>query len=82
MTANHWLPLAGVDNVYYLASPIAKSGERQSFPLFETLTIKTDVTTLSAYQNKTVKITAYAIQSTGTGLDTPANAWTTSGFGN
>ncbi len=72
MTANGWTLVAGTTNVY-AHKDIAEAGD--DVVVFETVKVKGDIDneTLAAYAEKTVKVTAYAIQADG--FATAAAAW-------
>lgn len=63
--ANRWYSLAGVPGVYYREHEYAAA--KTDYVVFEDFTIlgTVDNDTLAAYENKTVKVTAYAIQKDG-----------------
>lgn len=72
-----WTKLTGVDgveNVYYRAYD--KTSSDKDFVVFNSFTVKNDVSedTLKDYQTASITITAYAIQK-DTNLDTAAEAW-------
>ena len=75
ITTNGWTALTGVDNVYYKV--VEASTSAQDLVVFENFKIKTDAA-VADYANKTIKITAYAIQHD---TMTDANAaWTAGNF--
>lgn len=76
---NGWAALNGVANVYY--KDVAASDAVTNLVVFEKFTMAdtVDATALSALNNQTIVVTAYAIQKDGTG--TAADAWTKAGFG-
>lgn len=78
ITANGWTKLTDVDNVYY--KTYTKNANQVDLVVFEEFNIKGDVTNtaLDAYQGKTIKVTAYAIQKAGF-ADAKA-AWTAGKF--
>lgn len=72
-----WMELTGVDgvkNVYYRAYD--KTSPDKNFVVFDSFTVKNDVSedSLKSYQTASITITAYAIQK-DTNLDTAAEAW-------
>lgn len=73
ITEKEWTPLAGETGVYY--KEYTTSQTVQNFVVFDNFKIKGNITNdeLKAYNNKTVTVTAYAIQKDG--FDTPAAAW-------
>lgn len=65
--AVHWLPLEGVDDVYYYYEPVDVSGvTTEGFtalePVFETFTVKTDAVVDRVTTNDSIIIDAYAVQ--------------------
>ncbi len=77
MAANGWSAVGGVEDVYAYEA-IAEGGE--DLEVFETFTVKGDVdeTGLAPYADKTIVITAYAVQADG--FETAASAWTAANF--
>lgn len=73
ITEKEWTPLAGETGVYY--KEYTTSQTVQNFVVFDNFKIKGNITNdeLKAYNNKTVTVTAYAIQRDG--FATPADAW-------
>ena len=74
MEENGWLPVAGKTNVYAY-NAVASAGD--SVNVFAYFKIKGDVNNenLAAYANKTIKVTAYAVQAAG--FADAATAWNT-----
>lgn len=74
IAANGWTALEDVAGVYY--KEYTKQDTEKDMVVFEEFTIRDDVnnTTLADYNNKTVKVTAYAIQKAGFETDA-AKAW-------
>lgn len=70
ITKHGWASLTGVENVYY--KQYSGNGVEQDYIVFDGFTVKDDVD-LSAYANKTIVITAYAVQLDG--FDNVADAW-------
>ena len=70
MTAKGWTLVAGTTNIY-ACKEVVNAGD--DITVFETFKIKGDVTDLSSYEGKTVKVTAYAVQADG--FETAAAAW-------
>ena len=72
--ANGWTALDGQSGVYY--KQVNKNDTVQDFVVFKTFTVDADVinTILAAYEDKTIEVVAYAIQSEG--VATAAAAWT------
>ncbi len=77
MTANGWSAVSGVEGVYAYEA-IAEGGE--DIKVFESFSVKGDVdeTALAMFADKTIAITAYAVQAEG--FDTAAEAWTAANF--
>lgn len=73
ITANGWTPLDGVGGVYYKVSN--KADTDRELEVFATVKIDGNVNnaTLATYENKTVNVTAYAIQKDG--FTTAIAAW-------
>lgn len=77
-----WTKLTGVDgveNVYYRAYD--KTSPDKNFVVFDSFTVKNDVSedTLKGYQTASITITAYAIQRDAN-LSTAADAWRAGNF--
>ncbi len=72
--AADWTLVSGEANVYAYKSTVSKSADVKVFDNFK---IKGDVdnTALAAYAEKTIVVTAYAVQADG--FNTAAEAWTT-----
>lgn len=72
LTENGWTLVAGTTNIY-AHKDIASAGD--DVVVFETFKIKGDVKNdaLAAYDGKTIKVVAYAVQADG--FDTAAKAW-------
>ena len=70
MTAKGWTLVSGTTNIYAYKE-VVDAGD--NITVFETFKIKGDVTDLSSYEGKTVKVTAYAVQAGG--FETAAAAW-------
>lgn len=82
LTANGWIELAGVENVWYHAKVDARDVDADvDVEVFENFNVRNDAT-VSTYTGKTIVVTAYAIQADG--FDTAEKAWTaaSSEFGN
>lgn len=62
---NGWTALDGVENVYY--KNYVKNAADVTLKVFDTFTIKTEVenATLATYVDKTIVVTAYAVQADG-----------------
>lgn len=77
ITENDWTALDGHSGVYYKSVPANTGDTAVDYPVFAGFTVDGDVngTTLANYNNKTVKVTAYAVQADG--FDTASAAWTT-----
>ncbi len=77
MTANGWSAVSDAENVYAYKKTVS-AGE--DIELFKTFTIKGDATgdALAAYENKTIVVTAYAIQADG--FETSEEAWAAGNF--
>ena len=73
ITTNGWTALDGQTGVYY--KEYTASPDVQNFVVFDNFKIKGNITNdkLADYNNKTVTVTAYAIQRDG--FDDPAGAW-------
>lgn len=76
LAANGWTLIAGTTNIYGREST---AGADANVPVFGSFTIKGDVTgeDLAAYADKSITITAYAIQADG--FATAAAAWAAAG---
>lgn len=74
LTANGWTALSGVDNVYYYNTIVdARTADNHiDLKVFENFKILPDAN-VAVYANKTITVTAYAIQADG--FDTAAAAW-------
>ncbi len=79
LTANGWTAVSGAENVYTRAKFTANTQDKH-VKVFESFKIKGEVTgeTLDTYEDKSIKVTAYAVQADG--FDTAAEAWTASNF--
>ncbi len=77
MTTNGWTLVGGTTNIYARATA-NKAGD--NVVVFENFEIKGDVSneTLASYANKTIVVTAYAIQADG--FATAEAAWTAAGL--
>ena len=75
ITGNGWLPLTDEQGVYYQKVAANTSDEDIDYPVFDGFTVSGDLTNdgLAAFNNKTVTVTAYAIQADG--FDEAADAW-------
>lgn len=69
--AKGWTELDGVAGVYYKANVDARAAQ-VDLPVFENFTIKSDAN-VAAYDGKTIKIKAYAVQAEAS--DNAAGAW-------
>lgn len=78
--ANDWTALEGVNNVYYKSVSATDAKNGVDLDVFNGFAIQDDVTNteLAAYNNKTITITAYAVQQDG--FETAAAAWTAAKF--
>lgn len=56
-----WKPIAEGSNIYYNETPVESKATVQDVTVFETFKVKSDAD-VAAYDGKTVKITAYAVQ--------------------
>ena len=68
LTANGWVALEGHNGVYYFSNEGANkvtATEQVDIKVFEKFTVKSDVSDLSGYSEKTIVITAYAVQAAG-----------------
>ena len=76
ITDNGWTALDGVTGVYYQKVGANNSGSAVDYKVFQGFTVDGSVngTTLDNYNNKTVKVTAYAVQADG--FTTASAAWT------
>ena len=72
IAANGWTALDGVADVYYKPVNANANDTAVDYPVFGTFTL-TDTANVSAYEDATIKVTAYAIQKDG--FTTPAAAW-------
>ncbi len=77
MTTNGWNAVDGTENVYAYKE-VANASD--NITVFENFKVKGDITNdaLVAYAEKTVVVTAYAIQADG--FNTAAEAWTAANF--
>ena len=77
MATNGWTAVDGAENVYAYKE-VANAGD--NLTVFESFNVKGDVTNneLAAYAEKTVVVTAYAIQADG--FNDAATAWTAADF--
>ena len=71
---NGWIRM-GDSNVYYKEAPVAAG---TTVDVFASFAIANDVANLSSYADKTITITAYAVQSAG--FDDAEAAWAAAGF--
>ncbi len=80
LNANDWTLLA--DNVYYYENVVDASEADKDVVVFESFTVKADATNeqIAACNDKTIVVTAYAVQSYG--FDSAADAWSAGAFGN
>ena len=78
MAANGWLPLDGVDDVYYMI--VETNAANQNKNVFEKFMVKPEATNdaLAAVSGKTIELTAYAVQFEG--FDNAKDAWTKAAF--
>ncbi len=78
MTAKGWTLVAGTTNIYAYERIATKTDT--NVVVFENFKIKGDVDndTLATYKDKTIVVTAYAVQADG--FDTAAEAWTAAGL--
>ena len=79
ITANGWIQLKDKDgndvtNVYYYKDEVNTSEALQQFPVFQKFTTEDSLTSVTAYDGKTITVDAYAIQSDG--FADAAAAWT------
>ena len=87
MTANGWAPVNGAAGVYVYTqnnrTPAVVEGGND-VTVFNNFTISgtVDNVTLAKYDNKTITVTAYAIQADGFEGKTASEIWTTAGFTN
>lgn len=85
MAAKGWKAVEGQSGVYVYtnntANPVAVAGG-ESVTVFEKFVIDDDVnnTTLAGYNNKTITVTAYAVQADGFADKTAAQIWGDAGF--
>ncbi len=77
MTAKGWTEVIGAENVYAYNT---KASAGADLEVFETFKVKGSETadTLLDYENKSIVVTAYAVQADG--FDTAAAAWTAANF--
>ena len=86
MTAKGWVAVDGVTGVYVYTqsnAPAVVAGG-SNVTVFDNFTISgtVDNATLATYNNKTITVTAYAIQADGFEGKTASDIWTTAGFTN
>lgn len=72
ITANGWTALAGETGVYYKSVGANTTKDAIDYVVFENFTL-TDTADVSAYKDKTIKVTAYAVQADG--FKAEADAW-------
>lgn len=77
ITENGWTALDDVEGVYYRKVDANNSDNAVDYNVFRNFAVDGSVTgdTLETYSEKTVKVTAYAVQADG--FDTASAAWTT-----
>lgn len=77
ITDNGWTALENTTGIYYKQVEANKSDAAVDYKVFEGFTVDggVDGTALQAYNGKTVKVTAYAVQADG--FTTATEAWTT-----
>lgn len=87
MTEKGWVVVDSNKGIYVYTTDksnpaIVKAGN--DVPVFDNFTVAgtVDNTTLAAYENKTITVTAYAIQADGFEGKTASEIWTTAGFKN
>ena len=85
MAAKGWVAVDGAAGVYVYTTDKtnpAVVAKGTNVPVFETFTIAGTVnnTTLAAYANKTITVTAYAVQADGFANKTASEIWTAAGF--
>lgn len=85
MDAKGWEAVEGQAGVYVYtqgATDPAIVHGNTNVPVFNNFTISGDVnnTTLAGYNNKTITVTAYAVQKDGFESKTPAEIWSAAGF--
>lgn len=75
ITDNSWIPLTGEEGVYYQKVAANTGDAAIDYLVFEGFTVSGDLTNdgLAAFNNKTVTVTAYAIQADG--FNEAADAW-------
>ncbi|MBR5547711.1 MAG: SipW-dependent-type signal peptide-containing protein [Clostridia bacterium] len=71
MKAKGWENLSG--NIYYYSTVVDARDGAKDIPVFETFKVVGTLENGTTYDNKTIKVTAYAIQADG--FDTAAEAW-------
>lgn len=81
MTANDWIAVTGVDNVYVYTdgqttAPLAASAD-DDVVVFENFKVKGTVTNteIAPYSGKTITVTAYAVQKDGFETTAAADIW-------
>ncbi len=77
MTENGWTAVEGATNVYAYREIANANNNINVFANFK-IAGNIDGTTLATYENKTIVVTAYAVQADG--FDTAAAAWTAANF--
>lgn len=85
MAAKGWVAVEENNGIYvYTTDKVnpAVVSKRADVPVFDTFTIAgtVDNSTLAAYANKTITVTAYAIQADGFEGKTASEIWNTAGF--
>ena len=76
LTANGWTPIDPAKNIYAYNSKVDARATAQNVPVFGSFKIKQDAD-LSSYTDKTIVVTAYAIQADS--FTSAQDAWTTAG---
>ena len=86
LTQNSWIPLTGFDGVYYIEVDSDDASAGIDLLVFDGFKISGDVSNkpgsallISAYEDKQIVVTAYAVQSAN--MDDAVDAWTKA-FGN
>lgn len=72
IAANGWTKLDGVDNVYYKSVTANTGDEAVDYAVFGSFKL-TDNAAVASYADKTITVTAYAVQADG--FDTASAAW-------